>query len=98
MNKQEALQILARNKMRLKEFHVSSLSLFGSIVRDEAGPDSDIDILVEFNQDAQVGLFELVRLQAFLSEILGYTADLVTPDALHPMLKENIMREVVRAA
>lgn len=98
MNKQEALQILTLNKKRLREFQVQSLSLFGSIVRNELGPNSDIDILVEFNQDAHVGLFELVRLRTYLSEILGYKADLVTPDALHPMLKDDIMKEVVRAA
>lgn len=98
MTKQEAIQILAHNKKRLNDFHVTSLSLFGSIVRDEVGPNSDIDILVEFNKNAHVGLFELFRLQTFLSDILGYKADLVTPDALHPMLKDDILREVVRAA
>jgi predicted nucleotidyltransferase len=68
MKKQEALEILERNKASLKEFHVSSLSLFGSVARDEAAPGSDIDILVEFDKDARVGLFELVRLRKFLSE------------------------------
>lgn len=86
MIKQEALEILSRNKARLREFRVNSLSLFGSVVRGEAATKSDIDILVEFDKDARVGLFELVRLKSFLSDILGAEADLVTPDALHPML------------
>ena len=98
MTRQEAVEILSRNKMLLDDFRVNALYLFGSVARDEAGPASDIDILVEFNQDARVGLFELARLRAFLSEILGCNVDLVTPDALHPLLKDRIMGEVVRAA
>jgi predicted nucleotidyltransferase len=98
MTRQEAVEILSRNKMLLSDFRVNALYLFGSVVRDEAGPESDIDILVEFNQDARVGLFELARLRAFISEILGCNVDLVTPDALHPLLKDGIMGEVVRAA
>jgi len=98
MTKQEALEILGRNKANLREFHVSSLSLFGSVARDEAAPGSDIDILVEFDKDARVGLFELVRLRTYLSEILKADTDLVTPDALHPMLRDDIMQEAIRAA
>lgn len=98
MTRQEAVEILSRNKTLLSDFHVNALYLFGSVVRDEAGPESDIDILVEFNQDARVGLFELARLRTFLSEILGCNVDLVTPDALHPLLKDGIMGEAVRAA
>lgn len=98
MTKQEALKILNRNNAHLKEFQVSTLSLFGSVVRDEATPGSDIDILVEFDKDARIGMFELVRLKSFLSQILGTNADLVTPDALHPMLRDNILREAIRAA
>lgn len=98
MTKQETLKILKRNKMRLKEFHVRTISLFGSVVRDEATSGSDVDILVEFDEDARIGLFELVRLKSFLSQILDTNADLVTPDALHPLLRDVILREAIRAA
>lgn len=98
MTRQEAVEILSLNKMPLSDFHVNALYLFGSVVRDEAGPDSDVDIIVEFDQDARVGLFEMARLRLFLSEILGCNVDLVTFDALHPLLKDEIMGEVVRAA
>ena len=98
MTKQEAVEILFRNKILISDFHVDALYLFGSVVRGEAGPESDVDILVEFNQDARVGLFELARLRMFLSEILGCSVDLVTQDALHPLLKDEIMGELVRAA
>lgn len=98
MTKQEAIKILERNKSRLTDFRVVSLSLFGSVARDEAVSGSDIDILVEFDKNARVGLFEMVRLKSYLSELLNADADLVTPDALHPMLRDSIMREAIRAA
>ncbi len=66
-------------------------------VQGQAGPESDIDILVEFDQDAKIGLFEMVRLKKFISEILNCDADLVTPDTLHPMLKDDILKEMIRA-
>ena len=73
-----------------------SLSIFGSVARDEAGPDSDIDLLVEF--DRPVGLFAFVRTQQYLEQILGSRVDLVTPDALRREFRETVLREAVRAA
>jgi len=75
---------------------VQSLSIFGSVARDEAGPDSDIDLLVEF--DRPVGLFAFVRTQQYLEQILGSRVDLVTPDALRREFRETVLREAVRAA
>ncbi|RLB95274.1 MAG: nucleotidyltransferase [Deltaproteobacteria bacterium] len=96
MKKQEVLKIIEKNKAHLKRFNVNALFLFGSVAHDQAGPDSDIDILVEFDQDAKIGLFEMARLKKFISEILNCDADLVTPDALHPMLRYEILKEMVR--
>jgi predicted nucleotidyltransferase len=99
MKKQEALKIIEKNRTGLKKFNVSALFLFGSVAQDQAGPGSDIDILVEFDQDAKIGLFEMARLKKFIiSEILNCDADLVTPDALHPMLRDEILKGMVRAA
>jgi len=75
---------------------VQSLSIFGSVARDEAGPDSDIDLLVEF--DRPVGLFAFVRTKQYLEQILGSRVDLVTPDALRREFRESVLREAVRAA
>jgi len=98
MTRQEAVEILSRNKRLLGDFQVDALYLFGSVARDEAGPESDVDLLVEFREGARVGLFELARLRGFLSKVLGCNVDVVTPDALHPLLREGIMGEAVRAA
>jgi len=98
MDKHQVIETLSQHKKRLNEMQVEALSLFGSVARGEAGSESDVDILVEFKSDAKVGLFELVRLKRFISDILECNADLVTPDALHPMMKDHILRERISAA
>jgi len=97
MTLQKTLAHLSSEKQLLQQFSVKALYLFGSIVRGEDRPGSDIDILVEFEPDAKVGLFTFARLQRSLSEILGRPVDLVTPDALHKALKDRILEEPVHA-
>ena len=96
MRKQEALTILRQHQAELRSFGVRALSLFGSVVREEAGPRSDVDLLVEF--DRSVGMFGFVRLKRFLEGILGHRVDLVTRDALRPEFREQVTREALRAA
>jgi predicted nucleotidyltransferase len=98
MNKEQVIAILADNINKIRAFHVRSLYLFGSVVRGEATAISDIDILVEFEQDAHVGLFEFARLQRMLSSLLGCHVDISTAEALHPALKDRILKEAVHAA
>jgi len=74
---------------------VKSLLLFGSVARDEAGPESDVDLLVEF--DPPVGLFEVVRLQNYLESILGRRVDLVLHDAVKRQLRDLIAAEAIVA-
>ena len=97
MDTENVIDILRENRPLLAQFHVCSLSVFGSVVRGEAGPDSDIDILVEFEPDAHIGLFAFARLQRYLQEILGRDVDLATPQALHKALKKGILEEAVHA-
>lgn len=98
MNPQEIIEKLAANRKILRDFEVNALYLFGSVSRNENRPDSDVDLLVEFESDAGIGLFEFAQLRRLLSELLGCKVDLATPDALHRELRERIMREAVRAA
>jgi predicted nucleotidyltransferase len=98
MNRRQALQTLTENRSKLKRFSVKDLYLFGSVARDEAIDDSDVDILVEFQPNAKIGLFQFARLQRFLSELLECKVDLATPDALHKDLKEDILKEAIHAA
>jgi len=85
-------------KALLKNFHVRSLSLVGSVVRGEAGMDSDADILVEFEPDAEIALLEFIRLKNALSDVLGISVDFAKPDTLHPALKDDILREALHVA
>lgn len=98
MNKSEVIKKLASFEDELKKFSVKDLYLFGSYAREEAGEQSDLDILVEFEAGAQIGLFEFARLRRQLSELLGREVDLVTPDAIRPEMKDQILREAVHAS
>lgn len=75
------------------KYQVASLGIFGSYARGEATELSDIDILVEFSEN--VDLFQFVRLQNFLVTLLGRKVDLVTSDALKPLIKYRVLQEVL---
>ena len=98
MNKEQVITILKQNSDSLRRFHVKDLYLFGSVVRGDEKQTSDVDLLVEFEPDAHIGLFEFSRLQRALSAMLGCEVDLTTPEALHKAMKGRIMEEAVRAA
>ena len=98
IDKDQIIEIIQANQELLQKFFVRSVAVFGSVVRGDAGPDSDVDILVEFEPGAEIGLFEFVQLKNTLSDLLGTGVDLVTPDALHPALKDRILSEARRVA
>ena len=89
-------EILTGHRVELDALGVTSLRVFGSVARGEAGADSDVDLLVEFKQP--VGLLTMARLQALLTEWLGQTVDLAEPDALRDTIRERVLAEAVRAA
>jgi predicted nucleotidyltransferase len=84
---QEQLPVLA------KRYSVSSLALFGSYVRHEDRPDSDLDILVTFSKTPS--LLRFIELENYLSDFLGVKVDLVMPDTLKPQIGKKILQEVV---
>jgi len=95
MTRDEVLHVLQEHHSELRDrFGVKSLALFGSAARDEAGTESDVDLLVEF--DRPVGLFEFVDLKAFLEGLLRRAVDLGTPESLRPRLRERVLREAIR--
>lgn len=71
--------------------HIRRLSVFGSALRGELGPESDIDLLVEFEPDHIPGLFSIVRMEMELSKALGRKADLRTPEDLSPYFRDEVM-------
>jgi len=83
-----------------RRFHVSRLALFGSVLGDRFGPDSDIDVLVTFDPHAQVGFLTLSRLQRELTQILDRTVDLVPETGLKPLIRDEVIAssQVIYAA
>lgn len=94
MNRQQALTTLIKLKPELvKRFGVTRLALFGSTVRDEASPGSDIDIVVAFDGPATSAKY--FGVQFYLEDELGAPVDLVTEKAIRPELRPFIEREAV---
>jgi predicted nucleotidyltransferase len=93
MRREDALAVLAAHKHELTRFHVKSLALFGSVARDEAGPESDVDVLVEF--DETPNLLKLIALEHHLSEMLGTKVDLVMHRSLRPAVRRRVAEDLV---
>ena len=73
--------------------NIRRLSLFGSVLRDDFNPASDVDVLVEFEPGTRIGLIRLARLELELGEIIGRKADLNTPGFLSKYYREQILAE-----
>ena len=82
-----------------RKHHIRRMQFFGSVLREDFGPESDIDVLVEFEPEARITLFDLVDMQDELSLLFGRPIDIMTPDSLYEPLRENILSsaEVVYA-
>jgi predicted nucleotidyltransferase len=74
-----------------RRYHVRELSIFGSVLRDDFRPDSDIDFLVLFEPDATIGLMDLAGLQIEFSELLKRPVDVVPKRGLKPMIRESVL-------
>ena len=72
--------------------HISQLALFGSVLRADFGPNSDVDVLVEFEPGAHIGYLTYFRLQDELAELFGGEVDLLTPNSLRPFARETTMQ------
>ena len=80
--------------VRIAEGHgARKISLFGSAAREEAGPDSDVDFLVEL--EAGRSLLDLGRMLMDLEDLLGCKVDLVEPEGLHWYIRERVLGEAV---
>ncbi len=76
-----------------REYSVKTIGVFGSVARNEQTGTSDIDLLVEFSKP--VGFVTFMRLENFLSERLGNRVDLVTSDSLKPVIRQDVLAEVI---
>ena len=87
-------------KMICRRYQVRELALFGSALRDDFTIDSDVDLLVEFESDAEIGFVDLTRLQRELSIVLQRPVDLVPKNGLKPQIRQEVLAqaEVIYAA
>ncbi|MHA1186564.1 MAG: nucleotidyltransferase family protein [Candidatus Heimdallarchaeota archaeon] len=77
----------------LQQFDVVKASIFGSQIREEASPSSDLDLLVEFS--GKKSLFDLVNLKLALEELLNCKVDVLTYNSIHPLIRDTILSEEV---
>ncbi len=76
-----------------QRYHVRGLALYGSVLREDFRDDSDIDVLVEFEPDTRISLFDLSGLQRELEDAFGRKVDLVERRSLHPLNRDNILAQ-----
>lgn len=93
----QVIATLRAHEAELRAAGIRRLSLFGSVARGDAMPESDVDLAAELDPEARIGLFELVRLEQRLGAMLGRPVDLLTEPVQKPRLRANIERDRVRA-
>ena len=96
MTREHAIAAIRAHEAELRALGVKSLGIFGSIARDEAGPGSDVDVLVEF--DGTTSFDGYMDLKDLLERALERRVDLVTQRALKPMVRPYVERDLIRVA
>lgn len=93
INTSEVIALLRINKDFLRSLKIKSIYLFGSYARNEQTDKSDVDLIVEF--DVVPSLFEFIRVQRELSNLLGVKVDLVIKDSLKPRVAKTALKEAL---
>lgn len=96
MDKAVAIAKLKEQEGAIRALGATSLYLFGSTARDEARPDSDIDVFIEYDPAKKFSLLDLVGIKHALEDRLGIVVDVTTRDSLHPMLRKRIERSAIQ--
>lgn len=79
-------------KQYCKKHGIQKLSFFGSVLRDDFGPDSDVDVLIEFIPETRVGFIRLAGMEQDLSALIGRNVDLRTPAELSRYFRDDVIR------
>jgi hypothetical protein len=96
MRRDDVLKALRAHNAELERFGVKSLLLFGSVARDEASTDSDVDLLVGFAKPP--GFSSFMKLRIFLEDLLGAEVDLVTENGLRDRVRPHVEKDAIRVA
>jgi predicted nucleotidyltransferase len=97
MKRDEVIAALRAHEPELRAAGVVRLSLFGSTARDEARPDSDIDLLASFDETRSLSLLDMIGIENRLADLLGHPVDLIEEGTLRPRARQSASREAVRA-
>lgn len=97
MDREQVIAMLRAHEPQLKEAGIIRLSLFGSMARGDAKPDSDIDLLAAFDDTRRISLLDIAGMELDLSELLGCKVDLIEEGTLKPRVQKSVEAEIVRA-
>jgi predicted nucleotidyltransferase len=97
MNKDQVIAKLREHEPELKAAGIVRLSVFGSVARGENTPESDVDLLADFDKSKRHTLLTMGRLQSRLADLLGTKVDLSSPEWLKDSVKGQVLREAVNA-
>jgi hypothetical protein len=95
MDRQAAIDLLKAHEPELRALGVTGLSLFGSVARGQAGPDSDVDVVADLDDDTVRTLFDMGGINVRLAEMLGVAVDLVSEAGMRPALRVRVDRDRV---
>jgi predicted nucleotidyltransferase len=96
MGRDDVLSLLKRHRAELEGFGVESLRLFGSVAREEASADSDVDLLVSFRETPTFSGY--MKLRIFLEDLLGARVDLITESGLRERVRPFVEKDAIRVA
>ena len=94
---QRVLDKLRDHERELRQLGVAHAAVFGSVARGENRANSDIDVMVELDDEAPIGIFEYARLKLYIAEILTGPSDVVNRRTLKPLLRAGILHDAVHA-
>jgi uncharacterized protein len=96
MRRDDVITRLKKTEPALREFGVAALYLFGSHARDEASPDSDVDVFIDPASDRPFGFLPYMDAYEAIQQAVGPNVDYGTRNGLHPLLRSDIEREAVQ--
>ncbi len=97
MSREEVLAKLRQHAPELQAEGILHLALFGSTARNEATPDSDIDLMAEYDPSRRLSLLDIVRFRNHLSDLLGVKVDLAARRLIKPLIRQSVEEDAIDA-
>jgi Predicted nucleotidyltransferases len=96
MRREDVIRLLKQAEPELRARGVTSLALFGSTARGDNHPESDVDLLIELEEDRRITLFDLSEIKFFATDVLGRPADIALRKSIRPAYREGIEEDAVQ--